>query len=87
MDMRLRLYFDQLGQMEMPYPPEDEQRQIVNWLAARCGAFDKLVCEATQATALLKERRSALISAAVTGKIDVRGAAGESPLSPGEGAP
>lgn len=35
--------------------------------------FDTLTAEALRAIALLQERRSALISAAVTGKIDVRG--------------
>jgi type I restriction enzyme S subunit len=35
--------------------------------------FDELVSEATRAIELLQERRTALISAAVTGKIDVRG--------------
>jgi type I restriction enzyme S subunit len=37
--------------------------------------FDKLINEARNAIALLQERRSALISAAVTGQIDVRGLA------------
>ncbi len=32
MDMRLRLYFDELGQLLMPYPPVEEQREIVAYL-------------------------------------------------------
>jgi type I restriction enzyme S subunit len=75
MDMRLRLYFDELGQLLMPYPPEEEQRQIVSFLQAELPRFDDLTAEATHAIDLLQERRTALISAAVTGKIDVRGLA------------
>lgn len=41
-------------------------------LASQLAEIDKLVTEAIFATDLLKERRTALISAAVTGKIDVR---------------
>lgn len=53
--------------------PLSEQRDISNFLAARCGAYDSLIQEAELSVELISERRSALISAAVTGKIDVRG--------------
>jgi type I restriction enzyme S subunit len=72
MDMRLRLYFDELGQLVMPYPPELEQREIVSFLQVELERFDTLTLEANRAIELLQERRSALISAAVTGQIDVR---------------
>jgi type I restriction enzyme S subunit len=72
MDMRLRLYFDELGQLPMPYPPVSEQREIVRYLVSATEKSDALTAEAERATALLQERRTALISAAVTGKIDVR---------------
>lgn len=55
-----------------PLPPPEEQAAIVEFLAEELGRLDALVGEAARAVALLKERRSALISAAVTGKIDVR---------------
>jgi len=77
MDMRLRLYFDELGQLPMPYPPVEEQRTIVRYLQAGLTRIDELTAEATRAIDLLEERRTALISAAVTGKIDVRGLATE----------
>jgi type I restriction enzyme S subunit len=77
MDMRLRLYFDQLGQLSMPYPPETEQLEIVRFLQAKLTGLDALTMEAQRAIHVLQERRSALISAAVTGKIDVRGLAVE----------
>ena len=72
MDMRLRLYFDELGQLVMPYPPESEQQEIVGFIQQELARFDALSAEAQRAIDLLQERRTALISAAVTGQIDVR---------------
>ncbi len=59
----------------MPVPPRAEQDEIVTTLDAAISKIDVLVSEAHRATTLLQERRTALISAAVTGKIDVRGLA------------
>jgi type I restriction enzyme S subunit len=53
-------------------PPVDEQHQIVAYLNAESAKFDTLTAETQRAIDLLQERRTALISAAVTGKIDVR---------------
>jgi type I restriction enzyme S subunit len=58
-----------------PRPPIDEQVTIVNFLETQLREFDALTAEAQRAIDLLQERRTALISAAVTGKIDVRGLA------------
>jgi len=55
-------------------PPFDEQKDIVAFLQAETSKLDELGSAAERAVALLKERRSALITAAVTGQIDVRGA-------------
>jgi type I restriction enzyme, S subunit len=55
-----------------PLPPLAEQRAIVAHLDEKCGKIDQLKAKAERGIELLKERRSALISAAVTGKIDVR---------------
>ena len=74
MEMRLRLYFDELGRILMPYPPLEEQNQIVLHIEKMDTKFDVIIDKATHNIELLKERRTALISAAVTGKIDVRGA-------------
>jgi len=52
-----------------------EQRLIVSYLDRETAKLDELAAEAGKAIELLKERRAALISAAVTGKIDVRGQA------------
>jgi type I restriction enzyme S subunit len=52
-----------------------EQTAIVAFLEAEIAKFDTLTAEAQRAIDLLQERRTALISAAVTGQIDVRGLA------------
>ncbi len=53
-------------------PPYSEQMAIVNYLKIAITKIDNLIAKAEQAIELMKERRTALISAAVTGKIDVR---------------
>lgn len=62
--------------LELPIavPPMPEQAKIVESVLTRCRAIDALIQEAGRTISLLTERRTALISAAVTGKIDVRGA-------------
>lgn len=61
--------------MELPVvlPPAHEQEEILRFVEDESAGSDALNQAAEHAIALLKERRSALISAAVTGKIDVRG--------------
>ncbi len=55
-------------------PPLDEQEKITSFLQNQTTKLDDLTAEAQTAITLLQERRTALISAAVTGKIDVRSA-------------
>jgi type I restriction enzyme S subunit len=57
----------------VPRPSRDEQTLIADHLDSQTAKLDELMAEAEAAMRLLAERRSALISAAVTGKIDVRG--------------
>jgi type I restriction enzyme S subunit len=71
------LRMDAWTSLALPVPPEDEQREIVAALLAKTKAIDDLAAESTEVIGLLKERRGALISAAVTGKIDVRGEVAE----------
>jgi len=59
--------------MSLTLPPLSEQRVILQFLGDTLKISDELVAEVTNQRCLLQERRSALISAAVTGKIDVRG--------------
>jgi type I restriction enzyme S subunit len=66
------IYSDSLKEVYIPVPPLAEQRAIVAHLDEKCGKIDQLKAKAERGIELLKERRSALISAAVTGKIDVR---------------
>ncbi len=65
--------------MELPVVilPETEQTSIAAFLNHETAKLDTLTAEAQRAIALLQERRTALISAAVTGKIDVRGLASD----------
>ena len=72
MEMRLRLYFEELGRIMMPMPPKKEQDAIVSEIESMNSKFSKIEEKATTAIKLMKERKTALISAAVTGKIDVR---------------
>ncbi len=63
--------------LEMPiaFPPLHEQHSIVESIGQHVKTTNALIQEADTAIELLAERRSALVSAAVTGKIDVRGLA------------
>ena len=54
------------------FPPVEEQLRIVSHLEEVLSRYAGLESEAAKGIELMKERRSALISAAVTGKIDVR---------------
>lgn len=64
---------DQLSRFTIPLPPLDEQGAIAKHIDNKAAHFEKLASDSREAIALLKERRSALIAAAVTGQIDVRG--------------
>ena len=63
---------EQIQKLRLPLPPRDEQDAILRKLEDQLLHFRLLTLEANRAIHLLQERRSALISAAVTGKIDVR---------------
>ena len=63
----------QIADFVIAMPPVEEQTRIANVLHERLAKFDSLEANAEDAVELLQERRTALISAAVTGKIDVRG--------------
>ena len=63
---------EELGSCLVALPPLPEQRSIAAFLDRETTKLDELIAEAQHAIALLRERRTALISAAVTGKIDVR---------------
>ena len=62
-----------ISEMPVVIPLLQEQKQIVAYVDKILARFDSLVLKAETAIQLMQERRTALISAAVTGKIDVRG--------------
>ena len=68
------IYSETMASLFIPLPPLAEQKAILLFLDSETARLDALTAAATHGIALLKERRSALISAAVTGKIDVRAA-------------
>ncbi len=71
-DFRLRLYWDEFKNISIPVPPKSEIDEILKSISDTNLVYEKLVIAAEQQIRLLQERRTALISAAVTGKIDVR---------------
>jgi type I restriction enzyme S subunit len=77
MDMRLRLYFDQLGQIPIVVPPVDEQSAIVAFYSSATCDLDQTIATARLEINLLHEYRTRLIADVVTGKIDVREAAAQ----------
>lgn len=70
-----KLTADRLGSIILPKPPEYEQSAIAIYLARETNKIDGLVAKAEAVISRLQEYRTALITAAVTGKIDVRGTA------------
>ena len=64
---------DRLSYLRQLIPPLKEQLLITEHIDRNLKAFDVSMMKAEQAIQLMQERRTALISAAVTGKIDVRG--------------
>jgi type I restriction enzyme S subunit len=61
-----------ISNLRVPFPPKEEREKIAKYIDSIVPAFELLTAEAERAIALLQERRTALISAAVTGQIDVR---------------
>ena len=61
-----------LKSLPIPIPPAAQQQSIAEYVGGVSREVDELIALADAMVALLAERRSALISAAVTGKIDVR---------------
>nr|EKV3526678.1 restriction endonuclease subunit S [Klebsiella quasipneumoniae] len=66
------LNIDRIGAVKAVFPPLEEQLNIIDYLDDMLCSYDSIEENANQAIQLLQERRTALISAAVTGKIDVR---------------
>jgi len=72
---RLRLYPEGFFETWWPVPPLDEQQQIVEHISTETAKVDRLRTATENSIALLKERRAALIAAAVTGQLEIPEAA------------
>lgn len=68
------LSLENVRELWIARPPRDEQQAIVAFLDAELSKFVSLALAADNGISLLKERRAALIAAAVTGQVDVRNA-------------
>lgn len=69
-DFRQRLYWEHFRQVRIVLPPVDEQRQIAQEIERRSRVVDRSVTAVSASVERLREFRSALIAAAVTGQID-----------------
>ena len=66
------LSLEDVNEAPVILPPLEDQRRIITYLSNETAKVDALTVETERVIELLQERRTALISAAVTGKIDVR---------------
>ena len=71
-ELRLRRTAQSFVDFSIPFPDLLEQEEIVNWVRLQVGRIDSLIAKIREGIEKLKEYRTALIAAAVTGKIDVR---------------
>jgi type I restriction enzyme S subunit len=72
---QMNLNAQMVGKIKVPVPPIHEQTDIVENLRQKIGVIDNLANRISKSLDLTQERRAALITAAVTGQIDVRDAA------------
>ena len=68
---RMRLYPEGLYEAWLPVPPKDEQQAITAHIKTATRKIDDFAKATERTIALLQERRSALITAAVTGQLDL----------------
>lgn len=66
------IYMPDIEAIRIALPPIEEQKQIVAFLSTQFHELSKIIDKSELSLTLLKERRSALITAAVTGQIDLR---------------
>lgn len=75
LDHRRAIGWDEIKVIRVPLPPLNEQAQIAAWAISRRDRVDTLIAKTERSIELLREHRTALITAAVTGKLDLRPAA------------
>ena len=74
-DFRLRLYWDEFKKIALALPPNSEAMAIISHVAAVEGKIAEVIAAGEDCIRVLRERRTALISATIGGQIDVRRAA------------
>lgn len=67
----MRLYTDDFGAISVAVPPSSEQREIVAYIQDKSAQINEAVAIKERQIAALKEYKTSLINAAVTGKIKV----------------
>lgn len=68
--VRQTLKYEELARTRIPLPPIEEQRRIADYLDAETAKIDQMITTANRIRNLLTERKSALITATVTGHND-----------------
>jgi len=66
MEMRLRLYFDEFGNIKIPYPPLEDQKRIVEFLDRTTTDIDRAIAQKQRLIELLKEQKAIVINQVVT---------------------
>ena len=69
---KIQLSLEDIKEVVIAVPPQQEQVEIVKYIDGKLNQLECLIKNANRLVSTLSERRIALISAAVTGKIDVR---------------
>ncbi|ELI5380659.1 restriction endonuclease subunit S [Vibrio parahaemolyticus] len=69
---KIQLSLEDIRELVIAFPPQSEQCDIANFIDGKLSQFGLLIEKAQNTISLMQERKTALISAAVTGKIDVR---------------
>lgn len=69
---KIQLSLEDIKELVVVVPSQEEQREIANYIDDKLNQFEHLINQAYKFVGTLRERRIALISSAVTGKIDVR---------------
>jgi type I restriction enzyme S subunit len=68
---RMRLYWEGFRDIEVPLPAQEEQRTILAYVETEAAKLDALRAATERTIVLIKERRAALIAAAVTGQLPI----------------
>ncbi len=71
MDMRLRLYFDKFGDIRVPLPPVEEQKEIVKYIKFNSDKIENAIALQEKQIEKIKEYKATMIDSSVTGKVKI----------------